>query len=231
MATGRFVSYLRVSTTRQGKSGLGVEAQRHSVAEYLNGGRWRLVAEYVEIESGRKNDRPKLEQALAACRMHGATLIIAKIDRLSRNAAFLLNLRDAGVEFVAADLPGANRLTVGILAMVAETEAEATSARTKAALGAAKRKGRELGKTWRANFNDRGRAKGRTRAAGVLSAKADERAADRAFHIDELRTAGNSGPAELARGLNERGVPAARGGEWSVVQVQRLLARLARSNT
>jgi DNA invertase Pin-like site-specific DNA recombinase len=224
MASVNFVSYLRVSTVRQGRSGLGLEAQRHAVAEFLNGGRWKLIAEFVETESGRNNDRPKLQQALAACRMRGATLIIAKLDRLSRNAAFLLSLRDAGVEFVAADLPGANRLTVGILAMVAETEAEAISARTKAALAAAKRRGVRLGNT--KNFTERGRAKGRTAAAQVRAEKADECAADRAAYVADLRASGTTTPSAITRGLNELGVPAPRGGLWTIAQTQRLLARI-----
>jgi DNA invertase Pin-like site-specific DNA recombinase len=224
MASGNFVSYLRVSTVRQGRSGLGLEAQRHAVTEYLNGGRWKLLAEYVETESGRDNDRPKLQQALAACRMRNATLIIAKLDRLSRNASFLLNLRDAGVEFIAADLPGAGRLTVGILAMVAETEAEAISARTKAALAAAKRRGVKLGNT--ANFSERGRAKGRAAAAQVRAERADERAADRAAYVADLRVAGATTPSAITRGLNDLGVPAPRGGVWTVAQTQRLLRRL-----
>src|SRR4029079_5497769 len=168
MTSGKWVAYYRVSTQRQGRSGLGLEAQKNAVAEFLNGGRWKLIAEFTEVETGRNNDRPELQKALAACRMHGATLLIAKLDRLSRHAAFLLKLRDAGLEFVAADLPGANRLTVGILAMVAETEAEAISGRTKAALAAAKRRGVKLGATWSQNFNERGRAKGRTAALLVV---------------------------------------------------------------
>src|SRR6478752_175451 len=145
MATGKFVAYYRVSTARQGRSGLGLEAQRHAVAEYLNGGRWKLVAEHIEIESGRKNERTELRAALSACRLHRATLVVAKLDRLSRDAAFLLTLRDSGVNFVAVDMPDANRLTVGIMAMIAEHEAEAISARTRAALAAAKRRGVRLG--------------------------------------------------------------------------------------
>ena len=105
MAEGRFVSYLRVSTAGQGKSGLGLDAQRSAVAGYLNGGTWKLLAEVVEIESGKRNDRPKLAEAMALCRLHGATLLVAKLDRLSRDAAFLMNLQAAGVRFVAADLP------------------------------------------------------------------------------------------------------------------------------
>lgn len=143
---GKFISYLRVSTKRQGVSGLaGLESQRHSVNEFLNGGEWNLVEEFVEVESGKRNDRPQLAKALSACRIHGAILVVAKIDRLARNAAFLLNLQAAGVEFVACDMPSANRLVVGILAMVAEEEARAISARTKAALAAAKRRGVKLG--------------------------------------------------------------------------------------
>ena len=129
MASGRFVAYYRVSTERQGISGLGLEAQRQAVLDFLNGGRWKLVEEYTEVESGKRADRPELAKAFAACRLHRATLVIAKLDRLSRGAAFLLNLRDAGVDFVAADMPDANRMTVAILACVAEHEREAISQR------------------------------------------------------------------------------------------------------
>src|SRR3954453_20452408 len=118
----RFVSYLRVSTDRQGKSGLGLDAQRKAVADFLNGGRWDLIAEFVEVESGKRDDRPKLAEALALCRLHNATLVIAKLDRLSRDAAFLLGLQKAGVRFVAADMPEANELVVGIMAVVAQAE-------------------------------------------------------------------------------------------------------------
>jgi hypothetical protein len=136
VASGKYISYLRVSTQQQGASGLGLEAQKKAVADYLNGGRWRLLAEYVEVESGKNNEREELQKALRACRLHGATLLVAKLDRLARNAYFLLGLQESGVDFVACDMPAANRLTVGILAMVAEEEARMISARTKAALRA-----------------------------------------------------------------------------------------------
>jgi DNA invertase Pin-like site-specific DNA recombinase len=225
----KYVAYYRVSTARQGRSGLGLDAQKHSVAEFLAGAGGHLVAEHVEVESGRKTERPELQAALASCRIRRATLLIARIDRLSRSAAFLLNLRDAGVEFLAADLPGANRLTVGILAMVAETEAEAISSRTKAALAAAARRGVKLGRTWRRNFGDAGRAKGRAAARHVINAKAAQRAADRGSHVRKLQAGGLTTPSELARGLNDLGVPASRGGQWSCLQVQRLLATLERA--
>src|SRR5580700_3661670 len=145
MAKGKYISYIRVSTQRQGVSGLGIEAQRQSVSEYLNGGRWTLIQELVEIESGKRSDRPKLAEALRLCRVHGATLIIAKLDRLARNVAFISNLMESGVEFVAVDLPQANSLTVHIMAAMAEHEAKMISARTKAALSAAKARGTQLG--------------------------------------------------------------------------------------
>src|ERR1043166_3975169 len=130
MAEGKFVSYLRVSTARQGRSGLGIEAQRQAVDDFLNGGNWKLVKEFVEVESGKKADRPELAKAFQLCRLIGAKLVIAKLDRLSRDAHFLLGLEKAGVDFVAADMPAANRLTVGIMAMVAEEERRLISART-----------------------------------------------------------------------------------------------------
>lgn len=145
MRRNLFVSYLRASTTRQGASGLGLEAQRKAVADYLNGGDWTLLGEHVEVESGRKNDRPELLKALEHCRLTGAKLVIAKLDRLSRNAHFLIGLQEAGVPFVAADMPNANELTVGIMALVAREERKAISSRTKAALAAAKERGGKLG--------------------------------------------------------------------------------------
>jgi DNA invertase Pin-like site-specific DNA recombinase len=221
---GKFVAYYRVSTARQGRSGLGLEAQRHVVAEYLNGGRWKLVAEHIEIESGRKNERTELRAALSACRLHRATLVVAKLDRLSRNAGFLLTLRDSGVEFVAVDMPDANRLTVGIMAMIAEHEAEAISARTRAALAAAKRRGIKLGNP--GHLDRKARRKGTTASALVRSATAQQRAMDLAPIVEDLRDDGAASLRDLARGLNERNIPAARGGEWTAVQVKRLLARL-----
>src|SRR4051795_2506222 len=125
MAKGRYVSYLRVSTDRQGRSGLGLEAQRKAVEDFLNGGRWDLIDEFVEVESGKRDDRPKLTEALSLCRLHNATLVIAKLDRLSRDAAFLLGL------FVAADMPEANELVVGIMAVVAQAERKMISQRTR----------------------------------------------------------------------------------------------------
>ena len=143
--TGKFISYLRVSTQRQGKSGLGMEAQREAVAGYLNGGKWTLIQEVVEVESGKRSDRPELARALSLCRLHRATLLVAKLDRLARNVAFISALMEAGVKFVAVDLPAANELTVHIMAAMAEYEAKAISARTRVALAAAKARGTQLG--------------------------------------------------------------------------------------
>ena len=146
---GKYVAYYRVSTDRQGKSGLGLEAQKAAVADRLNGGRWQLVAEFVEVESGKRASRPKLDVAIAACKKHKAKLIVAKLDRLSRNVAFLLKLIDAGVEVLFADLPELNgamgKFVLITMANVAELEAGLISERTKAALKAAKARGVRLG--------------------------------------------------------------------------------------
>jgi DNA invertase Pin-like site-specific DNA recombinase len=223
MVEGKWISYLRVSTGRQGRSGLGLEAQRHAVNEFLNGGKWTLVKEYIEVESGKRTARPKLEEAIKTCRAYGAKLVIAKLDRLSLNAHFLLGLEQAGVDFVAADMPNANRLTVGIMAMVAEDEGRRISLRTKEALAAAKRRGTKLG-------GDRGvtpSAKARKLAAEALRERAASRAADIAPIIAELQAGGADSLRAIAEGLNQAGIPTARGqGKWSAMQVQRTLARI-----
>lgn len=221
---GKFVAYYRVSTARQGRSGLGLEAQRQAVLEFLNGGRWRLVAEHTEVESGTVNDRPQLVRALAACRIHRATLVVAKLDRLSRDAAFLLNLKASGVRFTIAEMPEANELTVGLLAVLAQHERRLISERTKAALAAAKRRGVKLGNP--RHLDRKARLKGTAASAVVRREAARQRAADLAPIVAELRREGAGSRRELARGLNEQGIPAPRGGEWSAVQVKRLLSRL-----
>ena len=222
MADGKWISYLRVSTDRQGTSGLGIEAQRHSVAAFLNGGRWKLIKEFVEVESGKRSDRPKLAEALAACRLHGAKLVIARLDRLSRDAHFLLGLDKAGVDFVAADMPHANRLTVGVMALVAEEERKHISANTKAALAAAKARGVKLG-------GDRGyrpSADDAAHAANAHRQSADNRAADILPAIKELQECGCSSLHAIAAGLNEMGIPTARGKDnWRPAQVARILKR------
>lgn len=142
----RFVSYLRVSTDRQGWSGLGLEAQRVAVVAHLAGGDWTLLDEIVEVESGKATaDRPQLARAMALSRLTGTTLCVAKLDRLSCDAHFLVGLDKADVAFVAMDMPNANKLTVGIMALVAQQEREAISARTEGALAAAKTRGTRLG--------------------------------------------------------------------------------------
>ncbi len=223
MAKGRYVSYLRVSTDRQGRSGLGLEAQRKAVEDFLNGGRWDLIAEFVEVESGKRDDRPKLTEALGLCRLHNATLVIAKLDRLSRDAAFLLGLQKAGVRFVAADMPEANELVVGIMAVVAQAERKMISTRTKAALAAAKARGARLGKPENLRNQDEGRMQGRAKRSATAAA----RAADLRPIITDVRASGASSLREIAAGLNQRGIPAARGGPWSAVQVKRALERRA----
>jgi DNA invertase Pin-like site-specific DNA recombinase len=219
---GKFVSYLRVSTRRQGESGLGLEAQRASVEAWLNGGRWRLLEEHVEIESGKRDDnRPALTKALAACRAYGAKLVIAKLDRLSRDAHFLLGLEKAGVEFVAVDMPHANKLTVGIMALVAEQEREAISQRTKAALAAAKARGMKLGapKGWKVPNAELGCARGR------ITTKANAQAfAERIEPV--LAELGELSARAAAQELERRGYATARGGKWSATLVIRTRTRL-----
>lgn len=227
MANGSFIAYYRVSTERQGKSGLGLEAQQEAVRSHLNGGDWKLIAEVVEVESGKRNDRPKLAEALRLCRLHKATLVIAKLDRLARNVAFVSNLMESGVDFVAVDFPQANRLTVHILAAVAEHEAAAISARTKAALAACKARGVALGRPYVAGADTfAGKSEvGRKTSVAVRSAAAVAFAEDVAPIAIELKEAGLSLNAIAAK-LSERNIPTARGKMgWTATAVRRVLAR------
>jgi DNA invertase Pin-like site-specific DNA recombinase len=223
MSQRKFVAYYRVSTEKQGRSGLGLEAQQEAVRSYLNGGAWQLMAEVVEVESGKKNDRPRLAEALRLCRLHGAVLIIAKLDRLARNVAFISNLMESGVEFTAVDFPQANRLTVHILAAVAEHEREMISKRTKDALAAAKARGKKLG-------GNRGKVhlvarKGALASAVVRSSKAKRRAADISPIVEDIRAGGAVSLRQIAAALNERNIRTAQGGEWTATQVMRVLGR------
>ena len=218
MAEGRFVAYYRVSTARQGRSGLGLEAQQETVRSYLNGGAWRLLAEFTEIESGKRSDRPELERALAHCRLTGAVLVIAKLDRLSRDLAFLANLMKAGTEFVACDNPHATKFTVHILAAVAEHEREMISRRTRDALAAAKARGTKLG-GWRG-----GPVQDPTRATQALMARADEYAARVRPIAAGLRVQGNSLRA-IATEMAARGIRTPRGAAWTPTGVRNLLNR------
>lgn len=213
----RFVAYYRVSTDKQGLSGLGLDAQRKAVMDYLNGGAWELIAEHTEVESGKRADRPELARALEACRRQKCKLVIAKLDRLSRNLAFIATLMDSGVEFVAVDNPHANKLTVHILAAVAQHEREMISERTKAALQAAKARGTRLGNP----RIDRAAVMGRA----VLKEANASYAANVLPIIREIQAAGFSSANAVAAKLNERKVPTRRGGRWSHVQVGAILAR------
>jgi DNA invertase Pin-like site-specific DNA recombinase len=199
---GKFVAYFRVSTDRQGKSGLGLDAQRDAVMNYLNGGRWTLVDEFTEIESGKRNDRPELEKALAACKKRKAKLVIAKLDRLSRNLAFIATLLDSGVEFVAVDNPHANKLTVHILAAVAQHEREIISARTSAALKAAKARGKRLGNPKL--------SEARKRAGQARIEKAAQFSDNVLPVIREIQNSGVESLRAIARALAARGIPTAR---------------------
>ena len=228
MAAGqRLVAYERVSTARQGASGLGLEAQRKVIEDFAASRGAEVLARFTEVESGRKADRPELGKALHLAKVTGATLVIAKLDRLSRNAAFLLALRDSGVRFVAVDMPEANDLTVGIMALVAQAEREAISRRTKEALAVAKARGVKLGNPNGAESLRRA-GKGGAALRAVVSANAAAFAADLAPVLADIKAAGHSSLRAIAAELTVRGIRTRRGGKWSVGNVGRLFSRLER---
>ena len=217
-----FVTYYRVSTARQGQSGLGLEAQRAAVASYILGVGGDVVAEFTEVESGKRNERPELARALAEAKRQGAVLLIAKLDRLARNVAFIANLLEAGVDVRAADMPEANRFVLHIMAAVAEQEGRAISERTRAALAEAKARGQKLG--WSIPTRKAEQRQAARKGAEACKAKADAFAANIMPLINELLASGMS-LRKVAATLNERGVKTARGGKWQAVTVRNVLAR------
>lgn len=215
----RYVAYYRVSTQRQGASGLGLEAQRTAVREFLRG--VEPVEAFTEVESGRKTDseRPELAQAIEACRIYRARLVVAKLDRLARNAYFLLQLKAAGIEFLCCDMPDANHLTISILAAVAEDEARRISERTKAALAARKARGLPLGNSQ----NLKRHVEGRQMGTVARQQRARVRAQELWPLIEQLQRGGYS-LRGVARELAKRGIPTARGGQWTAGRVQQMRA-------
>jgi DNA invertase Pin-like site-specific DNA recombinase len=228
MASGKFVAYYRVSTNGQGKSGLGLEAQGNAVKDYLNGGEWKLVAEFTEVESGRSAERPKLQEALALCRAHRAALVVANVSRLTRSVAFLSKLLDSGVEIRFVDLPqiegATGKFTLQQMASVAELEAGMIGERTKRALAAAKDRGTKLG-----GFRGRAAtADDRARASAALTARANEHAAVVAPIFARLEADGPLSLRQLAAALTAEDLPTPAGAAvWTAATVARVKARLA----
>ena len=222
---------LRVSTDKQGRSGLGLEAQREAVTRYLNGGSWTLAAEYVETESGKRDDRPKLAAALAHAKAIGATVVFAKLDRLTRSVDLLRTLVASGVDLVFCDLPNVppgamGRFLLTQMASVAELEAGLISERTKVALAAAKARGVKLGNPNGARAL-RGKQVGNAEAVEAIKQKADEHAINLRAIVADIRGQGITSVRKMADELNRRGILTPRGGEWQPTTVVRLLARLS----
>lgn len=222
MSQGRFIAYYRVSTARQGQSGLGLDAQRESVSRYLNGGAWELIGEFTETETGKGADalakRPQLRAALELCKRQGATLIIAKLDRLARNVAFIAGMMESRVKFVACDMPDANELTVHIMAAFAEHEAKRIGERTRDALAAAKARGVRLGVAGPANLKPNVEA--RQQAADAFAGKL-------AGVVAGFRARGLS-QREMVDELNALGIKTPNGSAWHRGQLCRLLDRIER---
>ena len=219
MLEGRYISYYRISAAKRGGSGydLALEAQHTAVLAHLKGGAWTLLDAFTEVESGKRPDRPELARALVACRLTGATLMIAKLDRLTRSVAFLADLMESGVEFVACDNPYVSRLTIHILAAAAENESEAISKRAREALVAAKARGKRLG-GYRGSIPD-----GRLGAVAMRS-KADAFATRLAPLMADMKQRGLS-LHQMAAELSANSIRTARGGSWTATTVRRVLAR------
>ncbi len=232
MAEGLFVAYYRVSTAEQGRSGLGIEAQKETVARFLNGGNWKLIAEFEEHESGKRNNRPKLQEALDECKRTGATLVIARLDRLSRNSAFITALQESRTKFVCCDMPEANEFTITIMAALAAVEAKRISTNTKAALAAAKIRRAAANQPalgcakGRCNVPVADRAKGTAKSAKVRAAAAAERHRLIVDRVKELRAEGLSLAAVAERLTAEHVRTPREGGTWHANGIKRILDRV-----
>lgn len=224
----KVVAYYRVSTDRQGRSGLGIEAQREAVRQLLAGqGGYPPVEEFVEHESGRKSDRPALAAAIAAARVYRATLVVAKLDRLARNQAFLMRLIDSGVDVLFCDLPqipagATGRFILQQMASVAELEAGLISERTRAAL---KARVATKGQWDRKAKHHLVAGAGQKAAVAAVADRAAQRASDLVPIIRAIQAEGRTSLRDIAEALDARGITTARGGSWSAVQVQRVLQR------
>lgn len=221
----KIVTYCRVSTGKQALSGLGLEAQKAAIAAYAAQHKATIAGEFVEVESGRVNDRPQLQAALKLARVTGAKLVIAKLDRLSRDAAFLLNLQAFKVDFVACDMPEANELTVGLMAVIAQAESKMIGARTRAAMAAAKARGQVFGNPNGAEALRRA-GKGNGASCEAQKAAALTRARDLADTIADVEAQGHTTLAAIATELNRRGIKTARGGMWHASSVANVRRRL-----
>jgi DNA invertase Pin-like site-specific DNA recombinase len=217
--SGKYVAYYRVSTRAQGDSGLGLEAQRSAVANFVKGA---IIAEYTEVESGKNNQRIELSAAIERAKKEGAVLVIAKLDRLSRNASFIFTLRDSGVNFQCVDMPDANTLTIGIFATLAQHERELISSRTKAALQAKIAKGATLGKP--ENLTPDAQAKG---VAGNARRAANNENNRRASSMAEMMNSNGKNYTQIAQELNRAGFRTSMGCQFQATQVMRLLKRQA----
>ena len=215
-----FVAYFRVSTQKQGRSGLGLDAQRTAVNAYLTN-RGVMVTQFTDIESGKKADRPQLLAAIQYCQQNGARLLIAKLDRLTRNVAFIFTLRDSGVEFVCADMPEANTLTIGVMATMAQYERELIAERTRKALAEKKRQGVSLGRPESLTES----AIVKSRQIRQVNARQHENNRRAGILAQSLRQAGNSW-TQIAHTLNEHGFVTRRGKAFQAVQVQRVIRLL-----
>jgi len=222
----KLIAYYRVSTAKQGASGLGLEGQEAAVGEYAGATGGNVMRAYTEVETGKRSDRPELVRALGDCKRSKAVLVIAKLDRLARNVHFLSGLMEAGAEFVAVDMPSANRLTLHIMAAVAEDEAKRISERTKAALAAYKARGGLLGSRRPGAFRLKGGANATAAKKGgeVVRERAKDAYADLAPAIATMRAEGLSLRA-IARRLNEEGHTTRKGKQWNQVQVRRVTRR------
>ncbi|PDH65684.1 MAG: resolvase [Sphingomonadaceae bacterium MED-G03] len=224
------VAYYRVSTAAQGRSGLGLEAQKEAVEAVCSAQGWELISPpFIEVESGRDSDRPELAKAIQRARVTGATLVVAKLDRLSRNAAFLNKLMDGKVPIRFADMPFADRFIVGIMAQVAQWEAEQIGKRTKEALKAARDRGQRLGNPHGAAALRRA-GKGNAASLAVVKADAAERAEQLRPFILDMQARGITSLGALARALNDGGFVTARGGQWHASSVKNLVTRLSQAH-